>query len=71
MSGLYGLGTKIAPDTALAPALCVAIGTDEVDVAGATSLVRVGAAGGKGVDGALTGSIGPNLAELARALEGR
>jgi hypothetical protein len=61
----------IAPDAALAPALCVAIGGDEIDAAGAASLVRVGPTTGKGVDGALTGAIGPNLAELARALEGR
>jgi hypothetical protein len=70
-AGAIGAGAVIAADAALAPALCVAIGSDEIDVAGATSLVRVGATGGKGVDGALTGSIGPNLAELARALEGR
>jgi hypothetical protein len=70
-AGAIGAGAVIAADAALAPALCIAIGTGEIDVAGATSLVRVGVAGGKGVDGALTGSIGPNLAELARALEGR
>lgn len=70
-AGAVESGAVIAPDAALAPALCVAIGADEIDVAGAASLVRVGAAGGKGVDGALTGPIGPNLAELARALEGR
>jgi hypothetical protein len=70
-AGAIGAGAVIAADAALAPALCVAIGTGEIDVAGAASLVRVGAAGGKGIDGALTGSIGPHLAELARTLEGR
>ena len=70
-AGAIGAGAVIATDAALAPALCVAIGTGEIDVAGAASLVRVGASGGKGVDGALTGPIGPCLAELARALEGR
>jgi electron transfer flavoprotein len=70
-AGAISAAVVVAPDAALAPALCVAVGPDEIDVAGAASLVRVGAAGGKGIDGALTGAIGPNLAELARALEGR
>ncbi|HEX3764450.1 MAG TPA: hypothetical protein VHW23_37400 [Kofleriaceae bacterium] len=70
-AGALGTGEVVAADAALAPSLCVAIGATEIDVAGTASLVRVGAAGGKGVDGALTGPIGPALAELARALEGR
>ena len=70
-AGVVGPGAVIDRDAPLAPALCVAVGVPEIDVAGAASLVRVGAAGGKGVDGALTGPIAPNLAELARVLEGR
>ena len=70
-AGVVAPGAVIEPDAPLAPSLCVAIGAPEVDIAGAGSLVQIGAAGGKGVDGALTGPIAPNLAELARALEGR
>jgi hypothetical protein len=71
-AGVVSPGAVIEPDAPLAPALCVAIGALEIDIAGAASLVRVGAAGGvKGVDGALSGAIAPNLAELARVLEGR
>jgi hypothetical protein len=54
--------------TALAPELCVAIGTPLLDLAGATSLVRVGS-NGKGVDGLLTGPVGPTMRDLVRALE--
>jgi hypothetical protein len=55
----------------LAPDLCVAIGVPAIDVAGSASLVRIGSSGGKGVDGALSGPIAANLAELARVLEDR
>ena len=54
----------------LAPDLCVAIGASSVDLAGAAGLVRIGAAGGKGVDGALAGPAGASLDQLVRALEG-
>ena len=71
-AGVVSAGAVIEPDAPLAPALCVAIGALEIDIAGATSLVRIGATGSvKGVDGALSGPIAPNLAELARVLEGR
>ena len=70
-AGVVAPGAVIERGAPLAPALCVAVGAPAVDIAGAASLVRVGSAGGKGVDGALTGPIAPNLAELARALEGR
>jgi hypothetical protein len=59
----------------LAPALCVIVGAAQVDIAGAASLVRIAAGSSKtvdkSVDAALGGPIAPNLAELARALEGR
>jgi electron transfer flavoprotein alpha subunit len=70
-AGVVGPGAVIERGTPLTPALCVAIGLPPIDVAGSTSLVRVGSAGGKGVDGALTGSIAGNLGELARILEER
>jgi electron transfer flavoprotein alpha subunit len=70
-AGIVDPGAVIERGAPLAPGLCVAIGVPAIDVAGAASLVRVGTAGGKGVDGALTGPIASNLAELARVLEGR
>ena len=54
--------------TAIAPDLCIAVGAPAIDLAGSASLVRIGTAGGKGVDGALTGPPAASLVELARAL---
>ncbi|MCW5808896.1 MAG: hypothetical protein KIT31_41475 [Deltaproteobacteria bacterium] len=54
--------------TPLAPELCVAIGSPNLDLAGATSLVRVGS-NGKGVDGVLPGPVGASVQDLLRALE--
>jgi hypothetical protein len=70
-AGVIGPGAVVEPDAPLAPALCIEVGAPAIDVAGAASVVRIGGAGGKGIDGALTGAIGPDLAELARLLEGR
>jgi hypothetical protein len=70
-AGVIGPGAVVEPDAPLAPALCIEVGAPAIDVAGAASVVRIGGAGGKGIDGALTGAIGPNLAELARLLEDR
>jgi len=56
--------------TPLAPELCIAVGSIALDLAGTTSLVRIGPSSGKGVEGALSGSPSANLAELSRALEG-
>lgn len=55
--------------TAIAPELCIAVGTPVIDLAGSASLVRIGTGGGKGVDGALTGPPATSLAGLSRALE--
>jgi hypothetical protein len=55
--------------TAIAPEVCVAIGAAAPEVAGATSLIRIGPGTSKLVDGALGGKIGPNLADLCRVLE--
>jgi Electron transfer flavoprotein domain len=59
----------VEPSTPLAPELCVAIGHAQVDVAGATSVIKLGAQAGKLVDGALPGSPKSALAELVAALE--
>lgn len=58
--------------TPLAPELCVAIGSPSIDLAGASSLIRIGQAKdtiGKNVDGAIPGLAGAALAELINALE--
>jgi len=70
-TGVVGAGAVIERGTPLAHEMCIAIGLPPIDVAGSTSLVRIGSSGGKGVDGALTGSIAQNLGELARILEER
>ena len=70
-AGVVGPGAVLDRGAPLIPELCVAIGLPPIDLAGSASLVRVGTAGGKGVDGALTGPIAANLGELARLLEDR
>ncbi len=70
-TGVVGAGAVIERGTPLAPEMCIAIGLPPIEVAGSTSLIRIGSSGGKGVDGALTGSIAQNLGELARILEER
>ena len=70
-AGAVGPGAVIERGAAVTPELCVAIGLPSIDVAGSASLVRIGTAGGKGVDGALTGPVAANLGELARLLEDR
>jgi hypothetical protein len=70
-AGAVDPGAVLEPGTPLAPELCLAIGLPSIDVAGATSLVRIGASGGKDVDGALAGPIAANLGELAHLLEDR
>jgi hypothetical protein len=70
-AGVVGPGAVIERGAAVTPELCVAIGLPSIDVAGSTSLVRIGTGGGKGVDGALTGPVASNLGELARLLEAR
>lgn len=60
----------IARTTPLSPEVLIAIGTVNVDIAGATSLIRISPTAGKQVDGALTGPIGSSLIELVDALGG-
>ena len=56
--------------TPFAPELCIAVGSIALDLAGTTSLVRIGPSSGKGVEGALsTGTPVQNLTELTKALE--
>jgi hypothetical protein len=68
-SGAIGPTAVVERSTALAPELCILIGNAAVDLAGTTSVIRIGANGGKGFDGALPLPIDASLAELIRALE--
>jgi electron transfer flavoprotein alpha subunit len=68
-AGAIAPGAVVDRGAALAPELCIAVGVPSVDLAGSAGLVRIGSAGGKGVDGALTGPAGQSLDDLVRALE--
>ena len=69
-AGAVAAGGVIDRGAALAPEVCVVIGTVSVDLAGASSVIRIGTAGGKGVDGALTGPVEQSIADLCRVLGG-
>ncbi|HET9624526.1 MAG TPA: hypothetical protein VFP84_24305 [Kofleriaceae bacterium] len=64
-------GAQVARGAPLTPELCIAVGAPAIDLAGTTSVVKIGGTGGRGVDGALSGPIAAQLGELAHALEGR
>ena len=68
----------VAPDAVvdrtigLAPELCITVGAIHIDVAGATSVVKITPTGSNRittVDGALAGSASAMLAELVKKLE--
>ncbi|HEV7554052.1 MAG TPA: hypothetical protein VGO00_01290 [Kofleriaceae bacterium] len=67
-AGVVEPGAVVDRHTPLAPELLIQIGTAPVDIAGATSVIRIGAPGGKAVDGALAGPAGENLAALVKRL---
>lgn len=67
-AGALGTGAVVEARAALAPELCIAIGAPAVELAGATTVIRIGGGGSKGVDAALGGSIAANLGELVRGL---
>lgn len=64
-----GVAAMVDRATPLAPELCVTIGAAQLDLAGAASLIKIGAPIGKTVDGALPGSVDVGLAELVARLE--
>jgi hypothetical protein len=68
-AGAVTPGAIVDRATPLAPDLCVAIGAPPFDLAGCTSLIRIGGQTNKHTDGALAGGAAANLAQLARALE--
>jgi len=68
-SGAIDPTSVVERTTALAPELCILIGNALVDLAGMTSVIRVGATNGKGVDGALPAPVATSLTQLIAALE--
>ena len=69
-AGVIEPGAALDRNAPLAPELCIVVGTPVIDLAGATSVVRIGGTGNpKNVDGALPGLAGFGLAELVRVLE--
>jgi hypothetical protein len=62
-------GAVVDRSTPIAPSLCVVIGNAQLDIAGATSVIRIGAQPNKSVDGALPAPIDKGLAELVKRLE--
>jgi len=62
-------GAVVDRTTPLAPDLCIAVGNAQLDLAGATSFIKIGGPGGKTVDGALAGDVGTGLAQLVKRLE--
>jgi electron transfer flavoprotein alpha subunit len=67
-AGAIAPGAVVDRQTPLAPELCVAIGNAKVDLAGATSVIKIGAQPGKLVDGALPGPVATGLASLVAKL---
>jgi len=63
-------GAVVDKNVALAPELCVVIGNAHVDLAGATSLVKVGAKTAKTADGALPGLADVGVRERVKRLGG-
>ena len=62
-----GLDVTVERNAAVAPELCVQIGAPQLDVAGASAVVRIGATG-KNVDAAVTGGPGSLVGELLQKL---
>jgi len=68
-AGIVEPGAVVERTTPLAPELCVVIGTMQLDLAGATSIIRIGTTGGKSIDGALPAPVADNLAALVKRLD--
>ncbi len=71
-AGVVAAGAVLERNAAIAPELCIVVGTPLLDLAGSSSVVRIGGTGtAKHVDGALPGLAGVGIAELVRVLEER
>lgn len=62
-------GAVVDRTTPMAPDLCVLLGNVQLDLAGTTSVIRIGAQPNKSVDGALPGDVSKRLADLIEKLE--
>lgn len=69
LGGEVVAAARIDHTSCFAPDLCVVLGNAQVDLAGASSLVKVGATATKNVDAALPGPIAKGIADLAKRLE--
>lgn len=67
--GTVAQGAVFDRATPLAPSLCVLIGNAHLDLAGATSVIRIGAPPSRSVDGALPGDAAKGLADLLARME--
>lgn len=67
-AGAIAPGAVVDRQTPLAPELCVVVGDAKVDLAGSTSVIKIGAQPGKLVDGALPGPVAAGLASLVDKL---
>jgi hypothetical protein len=68
-AGVIAKDAIVEATTSLAPELCVTIGGAVFDVAGATSVIQIGATTNKHVDGILGGRADTGIAELVKRLE--
>lgn len=69
-TGAIASGAALERNAPLAPELLISVGVSLVDLAGATSHIRIGSTAGKQLDGALPSPIAANLSALRRALGG-
>ncbi len=67
-AGVVQPGAFVERTTPLAPDLAITIGKAQLDLAGSTSLVRIGTPAGKTADAALTGAVKDSLADLVKRL---
>lgn len=67
--GVIQAGAIVERGTPVAPELCIVAGNAQLDLAGAARIVKIGGKSGKGVDGALTGTVENGLRDLAKHLE--
>jgi electron transfer flavoprotein alpha subunit len=69
-AGAIAPNAVIDRSTPLAPELCIAVGAAQIDLAGAASYIKIGAPGGKLVDGALAGLADVGVTSLVKKLGG-
>ena len=68
-SRVVAQGAVVDRSTPMAPSLAVLVGNAQLDLAGATSVIKIGAQPNKSLDGALPGPVDSGIAELLKRLE--